>query len=191
MELYELFFVAALYVAMPLTAFFILACLVVCQGTNRRHLAWAAGIALAALVLLVGGNRVLDLFGLAWRNRPAGGLCILLFLSGLLAILLMLGCLLPAELRDLAPVLRWLLKGLALSCAGLTVCFTLFYGGFFAALAYGGGEQVVEFEGQTLVEVEDHWLDTVYEYYDYRGPILRGAEMRYSSVEGHIWENHT
>ena len=190
MDLYELLFLAAFYGAMPLTAVFVVAVLILCRGRNWKHLVWAAGIAFGTAVLLFAGEKLLNVFGLAWRNRVAGGLCIVLFLSGLLAILLMLGCLLSAEMKELAPVLRWLIKGIALLCAGLTVCFALFYGGFFAALAYGGGEQVVEYRGKTLVEVEDHWLDTVYEYYAYRGPFVRGEEALYKSLEAHIWEEN-
>ena len=188
MDLYELLFLATLYVAMPLTALFVVSVLILFRERNRRHLVWAAGIAFGATGLLVAGEKLLNVFGLAWRNCVAVGLCIVLFLSGLLAILLMLGCLLPAGMEDLAPVLRWLIKGIALLCASLTVCFVLFYGSFFAALTYGGGEQVVEYQGQTLVEVEDHWLESVYEYYTYRGPLVRGEEALYKSLEAHIWE---
>ena len=185
-SMYEVFLPVSLCGA-ALLAVIGLGCLLYCRGKNRRHLAWCAGIFISALALLFGGEVLLSLWGLTWRNLPGGVLCAIIMFSGAVGILLTLGCFLPLELPDVAPVLRWAVKGTALLSAGLVLFYALTFGTLLAVFGFGGSEQVVDYQGQALVEVEDGWLDTVYEYYEYHGPLVRGNHCLYTSPFTHIW----
>ena len=79
-----------------------LGCLLYCKGSNRRHLAWAAAVFLAALVLYFGGLILLGCFQMTWRNWMSLALCGVLLLSGWAGIILTMACLLPR---------RWPSKG--------------------------------------------------------------------------------
>ena len=94
-------------------------------------------------------------------------------------ILFTLGCFLPLEMPEVAPVLRWTAKGLTLLSAGLVLYCALVYGVILLAFGYSGGERVLEYRGQTLVEVDDSFLDPIYNYYEYHGPLVRGKEPVY------------
>lgn len=182
-NLYEcLFFVTGL-VAAPLMALAAMICLTSCRGRARRWLGWAATVFVAAVVLLSGGNSLLERFGLTWRNGVALSLCLVILASGLAGAALTLLCLLPRQMPDLAPVLRWMVKGGAVVCAGLAAFYGLTFGLIFTGLAYGAPERVVEYQGQTLVEEKDSWLDTTYNYYEYHGPLVRGGEILDSSMD--------
>lgn len=170
-------------VAAPLLALTALVCLTSCRGRARRWLGWAATVFVAAVVVLSGGNSLLERFGLTWRNGVARSLCLVILASGLAGAALTLLCLLPRQMPDLAPVLRWMVKGGAVVCAGLAAFYGLTFGLIFTGLAYGAPERVVEYQGQTLVEEKDSWLDTTYNYYEYHGPLVRGGEILDSSME--------
>ena len=157
-----------------------LGCLIFCRGAGRRYLARTAGVFLSALALFLGGEVVLGLFDLTWRNLPSGLFCAALLISGALGILFTLGCFLPLEMPEVAPVLRWAVKGMALLSAGLVLCCALFYGPLFAVFAFGGEERVLEYQGQTMLEVENGFIDPIYDYYEYHGPLVRGAELVYA-----------
>lgn len=163
-----------------------LGCLLFYRGKNRRYLAWTAGVFTAALLLLLGGEALLGLFGLTWRNLPAGLLCAAVFLSGAAGIFLILGCVLPLEPPETAPALLWIGKGLLTACAGLVLWYGLCFGPLLAAFAFGGEERVLEYGGQTLVEVDDSFLDPIYNYYEYHGPLVRGSERIYSRLPARI-----
>lgn len=163
-------------------------CLIFCRGTGTRYLARTAWVFATSFILFAGGNLLLERFGLAWRNLPSGVFCAVLLISGALGVLFTLGCFLPLEMSEVAPVLRWTVKGLALLSAGLVLYCALVYGVLFAVFAYGGGERVLEYQGQTLVEVDDSFLDPIYHYYEYHGPLVRGSEpvyeRQYSRLDG-------
>lgn len=180
--MFEIMLPLACFVAVPLLLVAGVTCLVCCRGTNWRHLVRVSKIFVGCLALLLGGEVLLGFFQLTWRNLPGGILAAGILVSGILWVLLVLGCLLPAEMREVAPVLRWGLKGTTLLCAALVVYTAVFFGGLVAAFAYGQDERVIEHQGQTLVEVEDGWLDTVYEYYEYHGPLVRGSRRLYDSM---------
>lgn len=158
-------------------------CLAKCGGKDCKHLALTAAVFLACLVLLLGGSALLGHFGLAWRNLPGAMLCLGLLISGLLGVVLTLGCFLPMEMPDLAPVLRWVMKTALLLSAAVVLFYAITFGPIFTALAFEGDERVVTYEGQRLLESEDNWLDTVYEYYEYHGPLVRGNQRLYHSME--------
>ena len=50
--------------------------------------------------------------------------------------------------------------------------------------------KVVEYQGQTLLEVDTGFLDPLYDYYEYHGPLFRGNERLYSSQYTHIWGDY-
>ena len=49
--------------------------------------------------------------------------------------------------------------------------------------AFGDTEKVVEYQGQTLVEVDDGFMDPHWSYYVYHGPLVRGRERVYEDYE--------
>lgn len=165
-------------------------CLIRCRGKKRRYLARTAAVFLTAFVLFWGGLFLLDRFGLAWRNAPAAALCVVLLLSGWTGIVLTLACVLPAKWPNLAPVLRWSSKGLVVLSAAVVILVTLWIGPLGIAFVYGGSERVVEYHGplvdyqdQLLVERMEGFLSPDYSYYPYRGPLVRGTERVFSTVD--------
>ena len=60
----------------------------------------------------------------------------------------------------------------------------LFWGLWGIFVTYGGGERILAHEGCLLVEVDRSFLDPMYDYYEYRGPIFRGSREIYSTVGG-------
>lgn len=148
-------------------------CLFLVKGKLRAHMAVAVGVFLGTLLLWAGGNWVLGQFGLAWRNWVVWPLAILLFLSGVWGIVCDIRCL-RELLRDR--------KALRLGVTVLSVAagmMILWYGGLIGAIAVGlgaGPERVVSWEGQRLVEVDESFMDVLYAYYPYRGPLVRGTE---------------
>ena len=164
----------------PLMALAGLGCLIFCRGPGRRKLAWAAGVFLSALALFFGGMVLLGFFGLTWRNLPSAVLCGVLLVSGWAGIVLTLNCLMPQAWPELAPVLRWTVKGGALLLSSVILFVTILYGPFFIAWGFGGEERVLEHQGQTLLEVDESWLDPYYCCYAYHGPLVRGTERIWS-----------
>ena len=164
---------------MALSGFWVLAlmgiaCLVRCRGKNRRYLAWTAAVFLGALALYFGGLILLGIFGLTWRNVVAMILCGTLLVSGWAGIVLTLACALPMEMPGIPAVLRWPAKGLLVLFAAVVFLVTLWVGPMGIALVYGNSERVVKYQGQTLVEVDEGFLDPWYSYYVYCGPLVRG-----------------
>ena len=166
---------------MALSGFWVLAlmgiaCLVRCRGKNRRYLAWTAAVFLGALALYFGGLILLGIFGLTWRNVVAMILCGTLLVSGWAGIVLTLACALPMEMPGIPAVLRWPAKGLLVLFAAVVFLVTLWVGPMGIALVYGNSERVVKYQGQTLVEVDEGFLDPWYSCYVYCGPLVRGTE---------------
>ena len=165
--------------AVPTLALCGIFCLVFLPREGRPHLLPTVAVFAGAFLLLVGGGRLLERFGLAWRNLPSGALSLLLLLSGIAGVVFTLGALLPAELPKLPAVLRWIIKAAAAASAALVLFYALALGGIAINMAFGGEERVVEYEGQTLVEVDRSFLDPWYVYYAYHGPLVRGNEILY------------
>ena len=101
---------------------------------------------------------------------------------GWLAInVLTLGSLLPKEMPNLAPVLRWGFKLALVGCACLSMYVTVTFGGLFAAFSYDNQERVIQYQGQTLVETDEGFLDPDYNYHLYHGPLVRGNESLFGT----------
>lgn len=175
-----------LFLCLPLLALLGIGCLFYCRGKNRRHLALTAAVLCDSLLFLLGGEVLLGCFGLTWRNLPAAFLWTVALISGFLCVLLTLGCFLPLELHRWPAALRWGTKITALVCAVLVVYHAAIFGFLLLVFAWGEREQVVEYQGQTLVEVDAGFLDPLYDYYAYHGLLFRGSERLYSSST-HIW----
>lgn len=156
-----------------------LACLFYCKGKNRRYLAWTAAVFLGALALYLGGILLLGFFQMTWRNLPALILCGTLLGSGWVGIVLTLACFLPGEWPGGPKALRWTLKGVVVLFAAVVLVVTLWFGPLAVIFVYSDAERVVEHQGQTLLEVNDGFLDPHWSYYVYHGPLVRGTERVY------------
>lgn len=172
----------------PLLALAGLGCLLFGRGRSRRNLAWCAAVFAGTLVLLAGGGFVLKCLGLAWRNGPARLMLAALLVEGWAGIVLTLICLLPMERPGLPAPLWTALKGVTVLFAGLVIFFTLWLGPLLIFMG-SEGEQVVEIQGQSVLEVDDGFLDPHYSYYACHGPLVRGRERLWSGdgQTTHIW----
>ena len=169
----ELLFCFALCFAGPVTLLAALDRAFFGTGKRRRRLWAAMAVAGGAVLLLMGGDWLLGRFGLAWRNLPAGVLSAAAILGGTVCALLTIECV--ALRRGDGP--GWLLSTVVVTACALALTgLLLLWGPLAAALAFGGREQAVEYEGRTLLERDEGFLDPAYEYYDYHGPLVRGAE---------------
>ena len=141
-----------------------------CGERSRRLLMLTLGLLAAALVLRLAGSWVLAACGLAWR----GWVCSLLGLACLLlagvGIFQTLDCWLAPGCVHRLPT--QILVGIsALTLLGVLV--TLGLPGWFLSHC---PERVLDWEGQTLVQVDHGFLDPDYSYYMYCGPLVRGSE---------------
>ena len=181
-SLYSTLLLPTWTIGAPLMALLGLGCLIWCRGKDRKHLTRTAIVFCSAGVVLIGGELVGNLFGVTWRNLPVILLCAVMLFSGIFGIWFTLACFLPLELKDLAPILRRTAKASALIFGAMLVFYALTFGTLVAVLGFVGEEQVVVYEGQKLLEEEDGWLDTVYDYYEYHGPLFRGRERLFSTT---------
>lgn len=139
--------------------------------------------------LLAGGKLLLKPFDLAWRNLPgglmavAGILCLAAVLMG--TAVRALTC--PVEGRF--PGVRAAARITVLAGAAVLLYYVLILGSVIACFTYAGQERMLVYKGQTLLEVDNSFLDPMYDYYVYRGPVFRGAELLYSSQEHRLDEN--
>ena len=165
----------------PLMLMAALGCLLFCREESHKKLAWVFGVWAGALLLLFGGGWVLGQLGLAWRDLPGGILAVILIVGWLAINVLTLGSLLPKEMPNLAPVLRWGFKLALVGCACLSMYVTITFVGLFAAFAYDNQERIIQYQGQTLVETDEGFLDPDYNYYVYHGPLVRGNESLFGT----------
>ena len=176
-----LLWTVGLWAAAPLTAVAALGCLLFCREEPHRKLVWAwVAFAVSALLLFAGGW-VLGLLGLAWRDLPGELLSVVMVVSWLALQGFTLGCLLPREMPELAPVLRGGLKLAVLACACLSMLATLTFSSIMALFTFQNNERIVSYQGQTLVETDEGFLDQEYHYYVYHGPLVRGGESLYGA----------
>lgn len=139
--------------------------------------------------LLAGGELLLKPFDLAWRNLPgglmaaAGILCLVAVVIGTAARVLTR----PMERRSLGA--QAAVRITVLAGAAIFLYYVLIIAPWAACFAYAGQERMITYKGQTLLEVDNSFLDPMYDYYAYRGPVFRGAELLYSSQEHRLDEN--
>lgn len=157
-------------------------CLICCRGKNHRRLAWTAVVFLAAMALLFLGSILLGIFRLTWRSLPMLLLGGVLLVSGWAGILFTMACVLPMEMPELSKTLRRAAKGVLLVFAAAVLLVTLWAGPLALLFGFYREERVVEYRGQTLLEVDDGFLDSHYSYYAYCGPLVRGTLRIYDSA---------
>lgn len=159
-------------------------CLLFCKEEEHyKHLVRTAAVFLGATALLTGGGFPLNCFGLVWRSGPAAVLFGVMVVSGWIGLLLVMACLLPRPWPLMGAVLRRTIKGTLLFLAALVLLVVLWLGPILMMFAFGDTEKVVEYRGQTLLEVDDGFLDPHYSYYAYHGPLFRGTERIYDGYE--------
>ncbi len=150
---------------------------------HYRHLARTAAVFLGATGLLVGGGALLSCVGLAWRAAPSAVLFGVMLVSGWIGLLFTMDCLLPMEWPSMGVVLRRTIKGVLLFLAVLVLLLVLWLGPILMMFGYGDTERVVDYRGQTMLEVDDGFMDPHFSYYVYHGPLVRGTERIYDDYE--------
>jgi len=165
-------------ILLPLEAAAALVLLIRTAGKWRRRFAWALLTLLVPGLLLLADRYALPAVGVALRGWVAGCLLVLM-IAGAVTILVCV-----ARYLRICTAWRWRL--LCEPVALLGCLFTL-WGSFFLFAFSVRPERVVEHDGQRFVEVNNSFLDQMYDYYDYRGPILRGSERRKNWANGTWW----
>ena len=153
-------------------------CLRNCEGKARKYLVLDSIVFLVTLALHFGGSIVLGFLGLTWRNVPGAVLWTVLVGSFLIWIVLALCCFLPQTGE-----IGWVNQGIVILFAVVTFLVVLWVGLIVLAFGYGETEKVVEYHGQTLLEVDDGFMDPHWSYYAYHGPLVRGTERIYDGYE--------
>lgn len=158
-------------------------CLWNCEGKARKYLVLDTIVFLVTLALHFGGSIVLGFLGLAWRNVPGMVLWMILVGSFLIWIVLALCCFLPQT-----DEIGWVNQGIVILFAVVTFLVVLWVGLIVLAFGYGGTEQVLEYQGQTLVERMEGFLSPDYSYYKYYGPLVRGTERLWNVPSPIGWD---
>ena len=142
---------------------------VACKRKARRALGWVLALFLAVSLLQLAGEFTLAMFGLAWRawvrSLFAGALGLLTFLG----VFQILGCYL--EQRDTPRLAHQIVVGVS----GLVVIAYLATVGLSNWFLSLRPERTVAWRDRTLVEEDRGFLDPFYVYYEYHGPLVRGA----------------
>ena len=147
-----------------------------CLRTDWRGewklLAWELGLLAVDLILWLVGQPVLAALGLTWRAWLVS------FLQGAALVLAVVGTLLvglSVLCRDETyRIARQIILGISICVViGSAGTAGLFFWAFSTSTVE---ERVVTYQGQTLVEEDRGFLDPVYVYYAYYGPLIRGLE---------------
>lgn len=170
-------------IGVPILALVGIGCLIYCKGKYHRYLARTAAVFLGTLALWIGGGVLLGFFRLTWRNGPMLLLGGIVLVSGWVGIILTLVCFLPMELPNVTAALHWASKSVIVLFAAAILLVALWMGPFGLLFAFSNAERKIEYQGQTLLEVDDGFLDIHYSYYVYHGPLVRGKERVYDEYE--------
>ena len=145
-------------------------CLYLDRGWRRNVLALILGLLVGALLLWLGGGWVLSRFGLAWRAWLA---------SLLLGAALVLAVLAAAfTVCSLVHRQHHLAEALLVDASALVFLMVMVVLGPFLWGASLRAERVVVWQGQTLLEEERGFPRQGVDYYDYRGPLVRGTSSQ-------------
>lgn len=159
-------------------------CLLFCKGeTHYRYLFRTAVVFLSSAALLIGGGFLLERFGLAWRSGPSAILFSVMMVSGWVGLIFIMFCLLPRQWPMVGVVIRRIVKGGLLFFTVLNLLIVLWLGPLVLLFTWGDRDRVIKYQGQTLVEVDDGFMDPHWSYYVYRGPLFRGSERLYDRYE--------
>lgn len=155
-------------------------CLLFCKEEEHyKHLLRTAAVFLSSAALLMGGGFLLERFGLAWRSAPSAILLSGMMVSGWIGLIFTMSCLLPRQWPLVGTAVRRTVKGGLLFLTVLILLTVLWLGPILMMFAFGDTEKVVEYRGQTLLEVDDGFMDPHWSYYVYYGPLVRGRERIY------------
>lgn len=162
-------FIPAAAVLLAAAVYCLLPGRVACEPKSRRALGWVLVLFLAVSLLQLTGEFTLAMFGLAWRSWLVS------FLQGAALVLAVVWTLLvglSVLCRDEAySVVRKIILGVSICVViGSAVTEGLFFWAFSAV-----EERVVTSQDQMLVEEDRGFLDHLYVYYEYHGPLVRGA----------------
>ena len=165
--------VGAVLIAVLLLALIVLVVLwiVLLKRTSGkpRKLLFLPGIAAIVLALLLfGGQWMLELFELTWRQWLRSVFALLLWSCGLTVSALIVWRI-PSGISRRGRLLQGIAALALVAAMGLGTLF----GGFWL---YRGEESVVQWKGKKIVMVEEHFLDYICIYYEYHGPFVRGSK---------------
>lgn len=162
-------FIPAAAVLLAAAVYCLLPGRVACEPKSRRALGWVLVLFLAVSLLQLTGEFTLAMFGLAWRawvrSLFAGALGLLAFFG----VFQTLDCYL--EQRDTLQLAHQIVVGIS----GLVVIAYLVTVGLPSWFLAIHPERTVTWRDQTLVEEDRGFLDHLYVYYEYYGPLVRGA----------------
>ena len=157
---------------LPLAAMVVLwaVCVIRLPG-KRQRLLLLFSVAAALGLVLFGGAWVLGQRGLAWRTWFQEAVSVLLWLAGL-ALGIFTVYHFHGWLQEARPKIAPWGMALGLYCLICVMLFGTLLGGLWAM---GPGEQVVTYDGQTVILGTWTWMERTYSLYEYHGPLVRGA----------------
>ena len=143
------------------------------QGVFRRAGISAMGVLVGTVAIWQGGNNVLEKFDLTWRSWVNTCFLVVMILACLAIPICAAGCMYKRK--------QWLFQMMCLLCVA-ELLIGGWWGIFFAALSYQPERDIV-WEGRALVEEDQGFLGTRFEYYPRVGPLLKGRETVYVTYE--------
>ena len=168
---------AAVFTVLPLAALLLLIGLwifTMLRVKGRLRLALlltGLGVFLLAAILF-GGQWLLELHELTWRQWVKSILALLLWCAGL-AVSSLIVYLIPQAVRSGKAALRHGLRVVAALCLVITMGFGTIWGGLWLGPT---PDEVIVYHGTKAVQEESNWLDQHCVIYEYRGPFARGTK---------------
>ena len=146
----------------------------VCRSSGRaRKCLLKAGLTVIILsVVLFGGQWILGLCELAWRQWVKSALAFLIWCGGW-GVCIAIVYWNSNAFRKSSKLFRRCTQVTVGMCILVAMGLGTLFGG---AWLYGGRESVVERNGRTVVMTEEHFLDYIIIYYEYHGAFVRGAK---------------
>lgn len=143
------------------------------QGVPRRGLMGTMGLMLAGLIVWLGGGRILDGMGLAWRSW-VNTACLT---GGLLLFLVFIGL-------TIFCIHRWkrhpAVEAAVGLCALFAVLLLLTWGWVPIAFTYAPEREFL-WQGRWVVEEDCGFLDPIYDYYNSHGLFIKEKEPFYTA----------
>lgn len=142
------------------------------SGSPRKRLLTAGLTVIGLAVVLFGGQWLLGVAELAWRQWVKNLLAFLMWCGGAIVCFMTIYWN-SAAFRKSSKVLRRCTQILLAACMVVAMGLGTLFGG---AWIYGGNESVATRGGEKIVIVEEHFLDYICIHYEYHGPFVRGAK---------------
>ncbi len=142
------------------------------SGRPRKSLLTAGLVVIGLAAVLFGGQWLLGMAKLAWRQWVKSILAFLLWCGGAIVC-----CMIiyenSAVFRKSSKVFRRCTQVVLALCMVVAMGLGTLFGG---AWIYGGVESVAIRNGEKVVVTEEHILDYICIYYEYHGPFVRGSK---------------